>query len=387
MKKIIMICWVIGVLLLMTVSAEVSNGDELVTRMDAIYSFSSLLEWDMMEYTESLKIVSKYSDVEEPRKLNGAMTIATAIEYGIINGYEDNTLRVDAPVTRAEYATMLYRCDTLFTDKQIVLVDVVPDYNDVSDWNREAIEYVMQRGLMIGYGASFGTDDYITKNQLEIIKDRIKNGLLSIDKYNLYTLCGTCPLNMEKVLESQYDAKLYFDSEDLKESQWLDAVGSASSQELFYQIERWMFGDFDWREYQIGTNKKTSKIWNLMEVEPWGMEYLPGYRANVYWWNDDDVKIQAVKHSLCVFSLESSYYKLLERMPVRFQGTKGYEYFTYTEGKVEELPDSIELGKWYRRVVQIHYIHKSATMSYGILSVDFGEPELLPEEFLTGYTM
>ena len=49
------------------------------------------------------------SDFRDNYKINNSEAVATAVDEGIIVGYEDNTFRPDNTLTRAEAAVMIYR--------------------------------------------------------------------------------------------------------------------------------------------------------------------------------------------------------------------------------------------------------------------------------------
>ena len=103
--------------------------------------------------------------------------VAWGVQNGIIKGYEDNTFRPNQAISRAQMATMLYRClvqeygpapDELkatydFTDKDDIAAPFV-----------EAVNFMANKGLLKGYAdGHFGPDETATRGQAATILVRI----------------------------------------------------------------------------------------------------------------------------------------------------------------------------------------------------------------------
>ena len=76
-----------------------------------------------------------------------------AAEQGVVNGYPDGTFRPEAPITRQEMATMLYRYWKLQGGKYTAKDDVLAGYQDrgeVADWALEAMSWTVQSGIIVG---------------------------------------------------------------------------------------------------------------------------------------------------------------------------------------------------------------------------------------------
>jgi len=72
---------------------------------------------------------------------------------GIIGGFPDGTFRPEAPITRQEMATMLYRYWKLRGGKYTAKDDVLAGYQDrgeVADWALEAMSWTVQSGIIVG---------------------------------------------------------------------------------------------------------------------------------------------------------------------------------------------------------------------------------------------
>ena len=71
----------------------------------------------------------------------------------MVNGYPDGTFRPEAPITRQEMATMLYRYWKLQGGKYTAKDDVLAGYQDrgeVADWALEAMSWTVQSGIIVG---------------------------------------------------------------------------------------------------------------------------------------------------------------------------------------------------------------------------------------------
>lgn len=74
--------------------------------------------------------------------------IATAVKYGVLSGYEDNTVRSKNYITREEMVTILARAMKWQTaDAELTFADS----GDVAQWSRPNIAYAVANGVMNGY--------------------------------------------------------------------------------------------------------------------------------------------------------------------------------------------------------------------------------------------
>lgn len=89
-------------------------------------------------------------------------------EQNIVNGYGDRTYRPQNNISRAEFATILYRSFTFaeegtpisFTDTQ-------------NHWAKESIAALSALGIVVGYQNEFRPDDFITREEAVAILNRI----------------------------------------------------------------------------------------------------------------------------------------------------------------------------------------------------------------------
>ncbi|MDT9200989.1 S-layer homology domain-containing protein [Limnospira sp. PMC 1042.18] len=78
----------------------------------------------------------------------GIQAINLLVNINIILGYPDSTFRPNAPVTRAEFATLMCR---MFDDAPIIQEAIA--YKDVADnyWAKSNIEHATRRGFLACY--------------------------------------------------------------------------------------------------------------------------------------------------------------------------------------------------------------------------------------------
>ncbi|MCR8633549.1 S-layer homology domain-containing protein [Paenibacillus radicis (ex Xue et al. 2023)] len=102
---------------------------------------------------------SEFKDIADTNK--DKVYIITAVEYGLINGYPDQTFRPMNSITRAEIATILSRSEMLKASSTSSFTDVAADY-----WAGDAIRAVQQAHLFNGYeDGSFRPDFKLTRSE------------------------------------------------------------------------------------------------------------------------------------------------------------------------------------------------------------------------------
>lgn len=214
MKKII--CLLLSVIFIMSClttafTEKITNDDEYLyaTRGEAFDCVLGIINFDdwfnerELYQEKAEKLDSVFSDIKEYNShgYSGWMT-AVAVEIGVIKGYSDGTLRPKDKITRGEMATLLYRASKFDETVPEELFQMSANYQDISDWNREGIDFCYKRGIMIGYGDSFGCNNYLTILQLEIVNRRYGFRMTSFEKHLALDIAGVSPINMSKVIES-----------------------------------------------------------------------------------------------------------------------------------------------------------------------------------------
>ena len=92
-------------------------------------------------------------------------------ENGLMNGMGGTSFSPDATLNRAMVATILYRA------AGEPVVSGAPAFEDTKadDWYSNAVVWASQNGIVAGYGdGTFGTDDPITQEQLDVMIRRYK---------------------------------------------------------------------------------------------------------------------------------------------------------------------------------------------------------------------
>ena len=147
--------------------------------------------------TESWKTTNSYKDVPASLWCNNA--ISTLSNAGIIKGYLDGTFRPNAPITRAEFATMAVR---FFESKY----NGADKFSDIANsWARQYINAASEAGIIKGYtDGTFRPTQLITRAEAVTIMNRAL--LRAPDKDHLLADMKTWPDNM--VLTKWYYADM-----------------------------------------------------------------------------------------------------------------------------------------------------------------------------------
>jgi hypothetical protein len=97
-------------------------------------------------------------------------TVDIFVKLNIINGYEDNTVKPNQEVSRAEFVTILSRIFDVQGDKQVALNDVR------GHWAQDAISKFVAAGVLNGYGdGTFQPNKAISREEMVIILSRLVN--------------------------------------------------------------------------------------------------------------------------------------------------------------------------------------------------------------------
>ena len=91
----------------------------------------------------------------------------TLIEKGILNGYEDGSLRLQNNVTRAEFAKMLAVSFNIKAQGSAVFSDVYEN-----DWFYEYVPSLSTTGIILGYNGFFRPSDNITREDAAVMISR-----------------------------------------------------------------------------------------------------------------------------------------------------------------------------------------------------------------------
>ena len=289
--------------------------------------------------------------------------VSAALEKGIINGYGDGTLRLENEVTRAEIACMIYRAKDYYPPFAEKLCESNV-YEDLSDWNADAIRYCMENGYMVGYGNAFGAEDIVTEDQLSVIVRRLRFGCNTREKYFVRQLCGTSPIDLNAIFLSAYDDAL---KENVFRAFPESAIPTNEPAEVIKDRMETLFeklGNLDYRklaneEYRADLEANFHGVLGyktFMEINS----------STIHTITERAIADKTVRESICVFSPTSC--QAVAIIP-GYTVTRAYGYEYFCDKSTEDSPKE---EKWYRRTVKAE-ISKTATNL--LLSYVCGEPE------------
>ena len=141
----------------------------------------------------------RFTDV--PANSRDAAAISWAAGAGVINGYDDGTFRPDNPVTRQQFAAMLWR------SAGSPAADTGTDFADeasISSYAKTAVDWARDAGVILGKdGNRFDPGGGATRAQAAVILYRYltqeQNGRLPDEKSLTLTINGTpVEVNWEK---------------------------------------------------------------------------------------------------------------------------------------------------------------------------------------------
>ncbi len=145
------------------VSSEASES--AATREYAISAFADAAGLDIDADSDALSVFSDAGAVSEIY----AEKVAMAVKSGIINGYEDGTLRPQATICRVEALAIL---DRMLPEKEVVTEAIA--FIDVPEWAKASIDSLSAAGIVMGYGdGTLGAYDALTTEQVMLLTERI----------------------------------------------------------------------------------------------------------------------------------------------------------------------------------------------------------------------
>ena len=159
-----------------------------ITRAEVATIFYRLLTDDSRK--EIFKQSGDLTDVDATAWYNNA--VCTLTNAGVITGYSDKTFKPDAPITRAEFATIATR----FYDKATKTYDSDP-YTDVAtSWARQYIDHAAELGIIHGYDdGSFKPENNITRAETATLVNNVLGR--TPDKDHLLSGMKTWPDNAD----------------------------------------------------------------------------------------------------------------------------------------------------------------------------------------------
>lgn len=139
---------------------------DTITRAEAATIFYRLLtDSTRKAYATSY---NTFKDVPATAWYNTA--VSTMAKLGIVNGGSDGYFRPNDPITRAEIAAMIARCDgAYYTGSSTVFSDTY------GHWAAGYIDRAYELGWINGYGTTYAPDRYISRAETVAVLNRVLN--------------------------------------------------------------------------------------------------------------------------------------------------------------------------------------------------------------------
>jgi len=135
-----------------------------MTRAEVAVMFSNLLLEDTQESTSYGNTFTDVAPSEWYYDRVGFME-----QFGIISGYPDGSFKPNAPITRAEFATIAAKFDELKETGNAAFIDLPDDH-----WGKKFIEMAYNRGWISGYpDGTVKPDKYITRAEVVSVTNRM----------------------------------------------------------------------------------------------------------------------------------------------------------------------------------------------------------------------
>lgn len=101
--------------------------------------------------------------------------IYTAFSVGYVSGYPDGSFRPDNPITRAEFASIIYTSMGKSIPKGGDYIITKYFYDSLGQWSTRSVNILGTMGLLGGYpDGSFRPDSYVTRAEAVAILNRVK---------------------------------------------------------------------------------------------------------------------------------------------------------------------------------------------------------------------
>lgn len=179
------------------------------------------------------KTTTSYSDIKDGAWCCRA--VATLTNAGVINGYTDGTFRPNAPITRAELATIIARFAKLDVNTKT--------FSDITGhWAQKNIELAVGNGWINGYDdGTFRPNNNITRAETFAMINRV----LDRQTESVSGLLPTSDMNMWSD-NMDADAWYYKDVQEATNYHKCDRVGDSVYEKWTEKVP-----DIDWASYQI----------------------------------------------------------------------------------------------------------------------------------------
>jgi hypothetical protein len=157
------------------------------------YEDGSLRPNDAIKRGELLALINRVNQLTETSVIRFAdlsdshwayANVAKAAKAGYIEGYDDNSIRVEATVSRQELAIMVARLLKLGTADPDKGLSRFKDVSAIPDWSRKAIGTLADQGIIDGYeDGAFKPAGLVTRAEAVVMLERA-------NKANIYNRSG-----------------------------------------------------------------------------------------------------------------------------------------------------------------------------------------------------
>lgn len=339
-----------------------------------------------------ISVLDAYSDIPDSLSAERAATIAFAVERGVLNGYEDGTLRLDKDVTRAELSCMIYRMRDCF-EPLMQPTTYAGTYPDLAEWHRTESVYCMENGFLMGYGDVFGSDEPVSEIQFHFFSERMMYGISTREKYALLEICGTSPFSYTQALNAAYELPAYtpvlFPYEREAGYVITDGVPSLVDAERYARSKQSAAETLTTLLENLG-NQHADKFENQAYLErvlrPFHWQTAPEVIVSMSIFENgaepftfEDRAAQTITSGLVresLISLEPGHciateHNVMGTIAFSAMYGNGYEYFCYSSA--DNLPEGIRQESWYRRPFTARYMHGRGPQFF--LTVTYGTAE------------
>ncbi|WP_295580446.1 immunoglobulin-like domain-containing protein [uncultured Oscillibacter sp.] len=139
---------------------------------------------------------------EEPAEpATAAEAVAWAAELGVLQGYGGDILALDAPITRAQAAVMLYRYAGTLAPPPETPADALAGYGDAGEvpgWCRREVGWAVAGDLWFsGSAARLGIGDGLTAAECQILLEALYQGGIPLADGTEPESCATADLTAE----------------------------------------------------------------------------------------------------------------------------------------------------------------------------------------------
>ena len=202
-----------------------------ISRAEVATIFFSLLTDEAPEQYN--KTTTSYSDIKDGAWCCRA--VATLTNAGVINGYTDGTFRPNAPITRAELATIIARFAKLDVNTKT--------FSDINGhWAQKSIELAAGNNWINGYDdGTFRPNNNITRAETFAMINRV----LDRQTENVSDLLPTSEMNMWSDNMNE-NAWYYKDVQEATNYHKCDRVDQSTYEKWTEKVP-----DIDWASYQI----------------------------------------------------------------------------------------------------------------------------------------